>query len=634
MSRLLSLTPEQTEAVESRGRPYLLVAPPGSGKTEVLVQRVVWLLRQSQLEVNRILALTFTNKAAESLRIRALDEVGDEQWRLFAGTFHSFCLDVLQNYGSRIGVAPGLSILDSDEDRLETLRRCLEEHSVRSRSHVDGNALRELLSTIDSLRLDLIPVEAAPNRLLHGINIADAYAAYEGQLDVYSVLDFPRILFKGYQLLTTDPWVAGHYRQLYTQVLVDEAQDLNLAQYQVVRAICHGMHDVMFVADRNQSIYAFTGASPKFLDRFIADYHPVELKLSTNFRSAASIVTTANNLATHFSAATTVMGSMPGAPGSVEGWEFSDEQAEASGVVGWIENLLTTGLQSDWIYPGEDGRVTPEDCCILARTRFALEPIGTKLKDHNVPYAMRTGERGLFDSRLAAAIHYCLRLIANDRDLPSYRRLQRLIPLPKLASDQIEIRILPLIERLIDGDEGIPTGVARRLVQLAAGRDTVGSAVDWLSTTIIPELDSPQDDDAVAWSEDQQRLRDYWQRFTLHTPPSDRHLAGFVRFLAQAQRVTLDEPGVRVLTVHTAKGLEFKVVALVGMNDGTFPHYLSLRTEEELDEERRNAYVAITRAARALRLTRASSRVTRLGVRQDPPSRFLAEMGVRLRRRG
>src|SRR5258708_4476494 len=401
MSRLLSLTPEQTAAVQNTGRPHLLIAPPGSGKTEVLVQRVIWLLEHTPQDTDRVLALTFTNKAAESLRLRIMDELADRRWRLFAGTFHAFSLEVLQNYGSRIGIASNVSILESDEDRVETLRRGLEDQGLIT-NHSSAEKLREILSAIDKLRLELIPVEAAPttSTRISGLLLNDAFAAYEGQLDAYGALAFPGILFRAYQLLTADSWVLNHYRETYQHVLVDEAQDLNLAQYQIVRALCDARHDVMFVADRHQSIYAFTGASPKFVDQFIADYSPITMKLTTNFRSASSIVTVANNLATHFTDGTQPpqMSSGAGADGSVEGWEFPTEASEAGGVVECLHYLTQSGLGSSWIHVAEDPRVSPEDCCVLARTRFALEPIADRLSKLEIPYAMRTGERGFFDS--------------------------------------------------------------------------------------------------------------------------------------------------------------------------------------------------------------------------------------------
>jgi DNA helicase-2/ATP-dependent DNA helicase PcrA len=571
--------------------------------------------------------------------MRIIDEVGDLRWRLFAGTFHAFSLEVLQNYGSRIGVPPNVSILDSDEDRLETLRRGLEDQGLVVDERPNSNPLRDVLSAIDRLRLDLVPVEAAPSTTtsVPNLSLNEAFGAYESQLDAYGALDFPGILFRAYQLLTTDAWVADHYRETYPHVLVDEAQDLNLAQYEIVRTLCSEHHDVMFVADRHQSIYAFTGASPKFVDRFIADYKPDVMHLTTNFRSAASIVAVANNLASHFTngAQPPQMSSAAGAEGSVEGWEFTDEVREAVGVVEWLQGLITSGLDPKWIHVGEDPRVLPEDCCVLARTRFALEPIADRLSKLKIPYAMRTGERGLFDSKLGAAIYYCLRIISNGRDLPSYRRLGKLMKTPALTPDQLEVDRGAFVAWLGEHDDrDLPGIVAARLQALAAGTESIGPLVEWLSAVVISGFDTTETDAAVQWLGDQKHMRDLWQRFALQTSTSERDLAGFVRYLAQSQRVTLDEPGIRILTVHTAKGLEFKAVALVGMNDGTFPHYLSLRSDEELEEERRNAYVAVTRAARVLRLTRATARSTRYGARQDPPSRFLAQMGISLTRKG
>jgi DNA helicase-2/ATP-dependent DNA helicase PcrA len=369
------------------------------------------------------------------------------------------------------------------------------------------------------------------------------------------------------------------------------------------------------------------------VDQFIADYKPIEMHLTTNFRSASSIVTIANNLARHFTNGTQPpqMSSGAGADGSVEGWEFQTDTAEADGVVRWLQHLMRVGLDPSWIHDGEDPRVLPEDCCVLARTRFALETVANRLSQLEIPYAMRTGERGLFDSKLGAAVYYCLRILSNTRDLPSYRRLRKLMKVPALNSDQLEVDRIAFVQWLGNSNPDLPEVVAGRLQAFDEGTESIGALVEWLATVSIEGLDTADTDASVQWFADQKHLHELWERFALQASPSERDLAGFIRYMAQAQRVTLDEPGIRVLTVHTAKGLEFKVVAVVGMNDGTFPHYLSLRSKEELEEEYRNVYVAVTRASRALRLSRSRARTTKYGLRHDPPSRFLEQMGVSLR---
>lgn len=628
MNAPLRLTAEQEAAVTAIGRPCLVTAPPGSGKTEVLVQRVLRVLTRSEDSTTQVLALTFTNKAAESLRARILDEIGDEHWRLFAGTFHSFCFDILKNYGSRVGIPSTFSILEDDDARIDTLLRGLDSGTT-SLTGLQRPDLLAFLEKIDRLRSDLVGVEVTPATPQgpHRIPMNEIYGAYEGQMAADASLDFPGILFHAHQILATDEWVLSHYRTAYSHIVVDEAQDLNLAQYRIIKLLSDNDRDVMLVADRFQSIYAFTGASPRYLDEFRADFDVLELGLTTNFRSASTIVGIANSLARHFSSkavAPTPMTASLAATGSVLAEEHPNEQAEASAVCSWFERLLNTGLDPAWLHEGEDERVQPESCCVLARTRFALEPVTAALEKRGLAYALRTGDRSLFDSLLGQAVYYSLRAIANPSDVATRRRVLKLLGAPTTGGEHGPVStLLALLE-----SHGLPTAIADRLVSLAESRSTLQEVVVNICQVEIAGFDTADSEAAAEWGGDQDRLGEWWRRFVIATPPHGRTVDGFMRYLVQAQRTVLDEPGIRLLTVHTAKGLEFRAVAVVGLNDGTFPHYLSIRSEEELDEERRNAYVAVTRAARALYLTRSAVRATRYGPRVDPPSRFLDEMGV------
>jgi DNA helicase-2/ATP-dependent DNA helicase PcrA len=638
MIRAIQLTAEQTKAIEVEDGAYVLAAPPGSGKTEVLVRRVIWLLEHSIDQGFRILALTFTTKAAESLRQRIAAEVKDQEWRVFAGTFHAFCLDVLRHYGESVGVGSDVTVYDSDEDRLDALRRALVEAGFLDES-ASADQLKNTLDLIDRKRLSLTPPDAAQgddNSELR-VPLDLAYESYEAILTRFGAIDFPGMLTRTFQLLTTDSWVVNHYRRLYKHVLVDEAQDMNFAQYEILRVLCSEGHgNVFLVADKNQSIYGFAGASPRFVDRFAADFEAKNLPLTTNFRSASAIVKVANALAEHFlgAAAAPAMPMTTGiqAPGSVEAKSFQTERAEAVGAVEWIRGLLIGGLSPAWLRDQEDSSVSPEDIAVLGRTRYAFRGIAAELEANSVPFVMRTGEAGLFDSIWGRGLYYALRLISNPKDWPSARRIRGLAGLTDTEPEALRGGELELSDLLITVPHllGMPKEAATILKNLAEQHIDVAEALNTFLEMAAPHDGSEQIEAAILWAADQEHLIGSWQQYAVRTQPNERSLSDFLAFLAQAQRITLNEPGVRVLTVHAAKGLEFRAVVVVGMNDGMFPYYLSLNSEEELDEERRNAYVAITRASRALRLTRPASRHTRYGIRQDPPSRFLAEMGMPL----
>jgi DNA helicase-2/ATP-dependent DNA helicase PcrA len=628
------LTEQQKALAEAADGAYLVVAPPGSGKTEVLVQRVIHLLRSSPGETFRILALTFTNKAAESLRARVLQAAGGEEWRVFAGTFHAFCLELLQTYGEPVGVTAQTTIMESDDDRIDVLQKALDDSGY----DVEGMTLetwRRVLTEIDRLKWTLVPADAAPDRVVSGttITLRAAYSAYEELLQSYGAIDFSGMLLRANTLLAQEPWVVEHYQSIYRYVVVDEAQDLNFAQYELLkRLLAVPKPNVMFVGDRNQAIYRFAGASPKFLDAFVRDFGADEVALTTNFRSAQAIVEAANKLSSHIVHGTRQLRPMlseAGAEGSVGAWEYPSEKDEAAGVAGWVTQLLKEGLATEWLHQDEDSHVSPEDICILGRTRYALGNIAPTLEQAGVQYVMRTGERGLFDSQAGQLLYLALRIVANERDVPSLRRLGKMLA-PGDGADDIEFDSSEIVRHLRTSPK-LPSGVAEVLSGLASGRAVEASIPSILSTDFEPASPVAQEE-AELWLADREELARQWHNYLMKIQEPVRTVQAFLRFLSYSQRVSLDDPGVRVLTVHAAKGLEFRAVVLVGMNDGMFPYYLSLSDPEELDDERRNAYVAISRSARVLRLTRARSRQTRYGLRQEQPSRFVAEMGLTFER--
>ena len=631
VDRAPTLTEQQRAIVEAPDGAYLVVAPPGSGKTEVLVQRVIHLVRSSPGGTFRILALTFTNKAAESLRARVLQAAAGEEWRLFAGTFHAFCLELLQAYGEVLGVTPTTSIMENDDDRIEALRRAIDDSGFVV-ERVSSEALKSVLQEIDKMKWTLVPPEAASSREVAGLgfSLQQAYSAYEEILQSYGAIDFSGMLFKSNALLAQEPWVLDHYRSIYKHVLVDEAQDLNFAQYELVKRLVSSENpNVILVGDRNQAIYRFAGASPKYLDAFVREFGADEVALTSNFRSANAIVEAANNLSVHITHGTRQLRPMLSearAAGSVMAWDYPSEKAEAAGVSDWIANLLKNGLSREWIHQDEDPRVNAEDISILARTRYALSNFGSQLEERGVRYVMRTGERGLFDSQAGQAIYLGFKIAANGRDVPSLRRLARILRGVDAASDD-GYGITDAL-RYIATSPILPSGSGEALVRLARGQSVESSIAALLSADFEGESEVAAEE-AELWLADRGELSLQWRKYLMRSGDTSRTIQAFLRFLSYSQRVSLEDPGVRVLTVHAAKGLEFRAVALVGMNDGMFPYYLSLGDPEELDDERRNAYVAVSRSARALRLTRSRTRQTRYGPRQDKPSRFVEEMGLR-----
>lgn len=625
----VSLTPQQQDAVDQDGGAFLVIAPPGSGKTEVLVRRIGRLLAESAAATFRILALTFTNHAAEDLRTRVGAEVAGEEPRLFAGTFHHFCLEVLRNHGRPVGVTPDVTIYSGPAERLEVLEQALLQEGYQPGNiGLTGTVGRAILTRLDELRAQSVQPspESDEEFAALGLPVALVYAAYDRALDRFGGLDFPAMLTRAVRLLTDDEWARKHYQRLYRYVLVDEAQDMTPVQYELLRAVCRpGLGNVFVVADRNQSIYAFNSAAPeRLLPLFRQEYGATELQLDSNFRSAEAIISAANQLSAHFRdpgrAASMVQHGT--ASGHIELVAYPNEAAEAVATADWLAGLIEDGLDPRWL-EGEDSALRLEDVAILSRTRYGLDALITTLGERGVPHLLRTGEAGLFDSTTGQRVQDALRVLANPRDIPTQRRLLAEVASEHPPSYDTQLDIGSLLGHL--------AGILPDPAVHALRRRSENALDDGALIAAIEAVDLPETDDAGErdrWQTDKALLARCWRRYLHQTPPRAATLAGLLGLMARLQRATVDEPGVRLLTVHAAKGLEFRAVAIVNFAEGSFPHYRST-SPAEIEEERRNAYVAITRAARVLRLSYPLSRnIPKRGPQRQRPSRFLKEMGL------
>lgn len=627
----ITLTPGQQAAVEVDEGSYLIVAPPGSGKTEVLVRRILRLLEESRGETYRILAMTFTSKAADNMASRIRREQSDEAWRVMAATFHSFCLEILRRYGASIGIPPSVSVYESDEDRVQVLRDALLQEGYAPDQNEEE--IKLILASIDRLRRDLVTPEATPpSKKVGEIRLQDAYFAYERLLQRFGAVDFDGILRSTHQLLTEYPNIGHHYRTIYKYLLVDEGQDTNLAQYEILRALCgEDFRNVFMVADRNQSMYGFAGASTHYLERFEKEFQAARINLTDNFRCAAEIVGIANSLISHsprLSQSSKLMISAADAQGAVWALSYEDEESEATAVVDWALGLITSGLDPSWKHQLEDGQVKAEDICILGRSRYALTAIEKEFEAREVKVAIKTGEREFFDSDAYRVLYFGLRILANPLDVPSRRNLASQVDGPD-STNYLDLEPYKFFMLIAKRSSGPSKNIVELLAEVASLSQSVDKTMQQIDELAFGDPDA--DLEAELWISDKKALFELWRHYRIRVEKSERSLHGFLGHLSFSRRVALDDPGIRLLTIHAAKGLEFRAVGVVGMNEGTFPDFRSVSTNEAVDDERRNAYVAVTRAERVLLITRPRYRLTRYGnLRNQEESRFIREMDLKM----
>lgn len=588
------LSEEQVQVVNSGADALLVLASAGSGKTEVVARRVERLLTETPADDSRILALTYTVKAADELRERLNARLGVLARRVESDTLHGFSHSLVRAYGTRIGLPPEPELLTRDEDRLEQLREWCETQGL--------NLPEDPRETFRLL--DLARARGEDNEMVR---------AWSDALSSVSALDYPALLTAAIDLLSL-PSVRRQVRRLYSTVVIDEAQNLTQAQYALIQALVLDevriMIPTMLVGDDKQSIVSFAGADPRLLERFRSDFHATKLTLTRNFRSAQVLSETANRVA-HRLGHETASGSTFAAPGKLLTAEFADESAEAEGVAEWIRQILADGLPQDALGPAESTAIRPEDIAVLARSAAALRHVSQILERRKVPYALASTTDEWFSTTQGRIVFEIIGIHTDPAHRSTYRAIGRLLdrsPLP-------------------------PTSVEEVKSSLAAFEDSaIGQLATLLDLTHVDELlpalrtlkspASADDSRLAAWQDDLDQFERAWFAFDQSADRTAVTWGNFKLHCFRLQRGDALAPGVRLLTVHKAQGQEFSAVAVVGLNAGQFPDFRAT-TQETLTSELRTFYVALTRARRVLMLTRSTQRETRYGPRRTDPSPFL-----------
>jgi DNA helicase-2/ATP-dependent DNA helicase PcrA len=621
---IAELTEAQAAAVNWVDGPLFVLAGPGSGKTRVLTLRVAKLLAETPEKSFRVLALTFTNKAADEMSSRVEAFIPDQQHRSTIGTFHSFCMQMLQQHGSHLGINPDFAIYSLESDRAELLSEAIRRNGLSSDDE-------RFLSTIDKLKARLVQPEGCA-RLFRdaaiGERIEQVYKAYEEALSRANALDFGSLIAQSYRLITSFPGVAVHYRRTYAYWMFDEFQDTTDGQYRLIKALAGDSRNIFAVADDDQIIYQWNGASYQQIQRFRADFEPAEIQLPTNYRCPPSIVAAANQLVVHNTQRTAAKQPLEAGKTTllypdgehIRLMRFSSDDAEAAGIAAGIAKIDS----SKW-----------SEVAVLARTRSLLEKMHTALVGQKVS-AVIAQRRDDFRSAqflwLAAALRLASRPLdrrALDALTGSFNRWfgTDIQSDDVAASTDVSSRSL-LAEwagaiASIDNDQAKQFGVMA--ADLAEQPSTFRQFVDRFLETLPSETEENVTDieeDRAAWAG---LVRSIGQAIGRHAP-----LEQFLQELALRSKEPPVGPNmVTLMTIHSAKGKEFDHVYLIGLAEDVLPSFQSLKAGEhsaEMEEERRNCFVAITRAREWLCLSYAD---TYRGW-QKRPSRFLTEMGLQL----
>lgn len=588
--------------------PLLVVAGPGSGKTRVLTERIRHLLTSVKGHF-RVLALTFTNKAADEMKERLAD-LGDERERAFIGTLHGFCLDVLSERGKLVGIEGAPNIFEQAKDRREVLTQAIQEDPFLSETLGDIEDSKERSRQVDKWLSSISYVKSHPITcsVVDDEETQRVLEAYEAGMRACNAYDFDDLLLLTYKLLVDNPKLGDIYRRLYKFICIDEAQDMNEAQYAVITALCSDTHrNVMMVGDPRQSIYGFTKSGPEYMERFGTEFNANRVALTANYRSSRAVVNFAQSLDANYM----VDQQLPIA-GVVRLLKGTDEEDEAKQICDEIERLFGDG------HPDVEGGVQPGKCAVLGRTRFALLAIEAELKSRGIAFYKRLSANHENASEAVEDFLVALRVLANPKDSLHLAVIGKRWKVAERPPSEDFLSSLKAMAA--DAGDATAPAVADAIAAVAKNP----ARLDLMPALTLLErfADSLDETERLAIYEDVVVLRQEWDQF-LRTVSGAKNLPAFISSKALGSTQKSSRDGVALLTVHSSKGLEFEVVFMAGMAEGTFPDYRATGPKEQA-EESRNAFVAATRSKRLLYLSYPETRVMPWGgVRRQQPSRFL-----------
>ena len=633
---LEGLNPAQREAVEAIDGPLLIVAGPGSGKTRVISHRVAYLIRVCGISPYRILAVTFTNKAAREMKDRLQRLVGTRVDQLSVGTFHGFCAGLLRRDGHHIGLDSTFSIYD-DEDRMGLLRQAMEESDVDTRQY-PPRAIHSVISRAKSLLTDAQGLSLNYQSYFEE-QAAKVYRRYEELLARNNAVDFDDLLLKVVHLLRNNPEVLAKYQRRYLHVLIDEFQDTNVAQYTLAKLLAEGYKNICVVGDADQSIYGWRHADIRNILSFQNDYPEARtIALEENYRSTGTILEAAKQLiaTNRMRLAKDLWTSKEkGCPVVVH--EAYNEEEEAQFVIREIGRLTA------------DESLTPGDCAVMYRVNAQSRSLEEACLRYGMKYKLVGGVR-FYQRREVKEVMAYLRLINNPFDEVSLTRVIN-VPLRGIgqrSADELtrwarsqDIPLFTAIENLAKGDiTGHPispraarpiagfAGLIRGLVDDSKKLDVVELIDEVLERTGYRQYLFDRGEKAEERWENIMELRNTAQEFRLMEPPTGlTDLLERLALVADVDNYEESTDSITLITLHQAKGLEFPVVFMVGMEDGLLPHVRSLDSAEQIEEERRLCYVGMTRSRERLYLLRAFRRgFTGSGGSGGGASRFLYEI--------
>jgi DNA helicase-2/ATP-dependent DNA helicase PcrA len=628
---LKKLNPQQREAVNHEQGPLLILAGAGSGKTRVLTYRIAYLISKLGVDPSHLLAVTFTNKAAQEMRERVEKLIGSAIYNLWIGTFHSMCARILRRDGEYLGIGSNFTIYD-EKDRLDLIGKVMKDEDISEKEFYP----KSIRSRISGAKSGLVRPENYPRSNPYSEVLIRLYTQYEKRLRKNNGLDFDDLLMKTVELFEEYPDIRMKYADRFQHVLVDEYQDTNHAQYRIVQLLSSKHRNLCVVGDEDQSIYGFRGADIRNILDFERDFPETKvIRLEENYRSTKTILEAASAVVekNHFRKGKTLW-SRRNSGQKITLLEGFDEEDEARRV---FEILVKKN--------GTGSATSLRDIVILYRTNAQSRVLEEIFRRMGLPYVIVGGIRFYERQEIKDILAY-LKVFSNPDDSVS---LKRILNVPKRGIGKKTVEILEhfaeihsktLYQSLENCDEidELSTGIKSTLKDFyemcenLRGNKESESINDLLSRLFLninylKELEREGTEESLARAENVRELVVGAESFTKRTenPSLDTFLQE-VSLFTELDRWDASKEAVTLMTAHNAKGLEYPTVIITGLEEGLFPHSSSYDSVEELEEERRLFYVAMTRASDEIFLTYARSRRRFSGGLYSRPSRFLMDI--------
>ncbi|MCE5999865.1 ATP-dependent helicase [Acinetobacter pittii] len=629
----MNLSQIQLQIVESPlDVPIQVLASAGAGKTRVLTERIKYILANTKK--NGVIALTFTNKAADEMLMRLSFEENIQE-RTWITTIHSMGQRILEKYGHTVGLPTDLHVYERDQDKMEIFMQSLREDGIDVDEYLNVVDSRELknrekqlqkyLDVFAQIKRELLTefdiLEEYPNK-----NVWKIYEAYQDSMIRSGGIDYDDILIYAHRILITHDWIAKIYRAKYKHICVDEAQDLNKIQYEFIKAFCGDtLKSVFMVGDPNQMIYGFNGSSNRYLcDEFVRDFLPKKYDLKDNYRSTREVIQVVNKLKSDSQVV-----SEYALKGQVHFNEYEDEIEEAKGILAQIQNLLQMRIHDEI-----EGEITLDKMVVIARNRFVFSSLEEVLRDNNIVYSLKKGERLLEPStKFAKTLDFSIRIKLNPKDWVNGKKLCQLLQLeePLNWNNDVLLELADKINISSDPNRQLLSELLIAVYSLEVDNPKIPKLIKYFRDKFTIRIGRQSNISDTKYEDIRlsiQELDEFNHTWTIFKRKGiGDSLTAFRNALVLGQlSENNSEKGLTLSTVHTMKGLEKDIVFLMGMCEGVFPDYRAL-SKEQFEDERNSAFVAVTRAKRWLYVSYPKYRKMPWGdFKKQKKSRFMLEM--------